>query len=187
MYLPLSNRKIEHISNMDHISMNYVNYEKSIMQKYHVKLVGWPDDVKFINPASLTNIDDLRKLRQVLRTQACHWVKLSDREVRQHTESIKQREVSGACVGRKRKARSDKGKPRKQVARECQDKDADDCDDEDGNDDGRDYDDNDQSPGPSSATVPTRMQTRSKTGHISTRTFKSKEIIESDEEFEEED
>ena len=59
--------------------------------------------------------------------------------------------------------------------------------DGDGSDDGRDDDDNDQSPGPSSATAPTRMQTRSKAGRISTRTFKSKEIIESDEEYEEED
>lgn len=167
--------------------MNYVNYEKSIIQKYHVKLVGWPEDVNFINPVSLTNVDDLRKLQQALRTQACHWVKLSDREVRQHTKSIKQREASGACVGRKRKTRSDKGKPRKRVARELRDKDADDCDNGDGSDDGRDDDDNDQSPSPLSATAPTRMQMRSKAGRISTRTFKSKEIIESDEEYEEED
>lgn len=167
--------------------MNYVNYEKSIIQKYHIKLVGWPEDVNFINPASLTNVDDLRKLRQALRTQACLWVKFSDREVRQHTKSIKQREVSGACVGCKWKTRSNKGKPRKQVARKHQDKDADDCDDGDGSDDGRDDDDNNQSPGPLSATAPTWMQTRSKAGRISTRTFKSKEIIESDEEYEEED
>ena len=166
--------------------MNYVNYEKSVMQKFHVKLVGWPDDVKFINPASLTNVDDLRKLRHALRTQACHWVKLSDREVRQHTESIEQREISGVCVGRKRKQRSDKGKPRKRVAREHRDNDADDGDD-DGGDDDDDDDDNEPSPGPSSATAPTRVQTRSKAGRISTRTFKSKEIIGSDQEYEEED
>ncbi|KAF8328053.1 hypothetical protein F5887DRAFT_898053 [Amanita rubescens] len=172
---------LKYIANMDHISMNYVNYEKSIIQKYRLKLVGWPDDVKFTNPASLTSVDDLRKLRHALRTQTCHWVKLSDRELRQHTESIKQREVSGECVGRKRKARSDKGKSRKRVARERPDNDLDDGDDDDGDGDygGDDNDnDNDQSPGPSSAPVPTRMKTRSKGGRRG-RPFKSKEIIHS--------
>ena len=93
--------------------MNYVNYDKSIVQKYRVKIVRWPENVKFTNPASLASMDELRQLRQALRTHDCHWVKITEREVRLHMESIKEWEAGGESVSRKWKQRSDKGKPRK--------------------------------------------------------------------------
>ena len=150
--------------------MNYVNYEKLIIQKYRVKLVGWPDDIKFTNPASLTSVEELRKLRQALRTHSCHWVKLSERDLRQHEESIAQRESAGGSVGRKRKQRSDKGKPRKRVAREHA------SEEDDGNNDEDDEDD--EVSGPLSP-IQTRSQSRR---NASRRLFKSREIIHSDEE-----
>ncbi|KAF8344810.1 hypothetical protein F5887DRAFT_858589, partial [Amanita rubescens] len=107
---------LKYITNMDNICMNYVNYEKSIILKYHVKLIGWPDDVKFTNPASLTSVKDLRKLRQALRTQACRWVKPPDCDIKYLRESIDAQEAAGESVGQKRKRRSDKGKPRKKAA-----------------------------------------------------------------------
>ncbi len=151
--------------------MNYVNYEKSIIQKYRVKLVGWPDNIKFTNPASLPSVEELEKLRQALRTHSCRWIKLSERDLRLLGESIAQRESPGEAVGRKRKQRSDKGKPRKKVAREHA------FEEEEGND-GEDGED-DEASGPSSFTTRTsHLQTRSK----SRRLFKSREIIQSDEE-----
>ena len=138
--------------------MNYVNYEKSIILKYHVKLVGWPDDVKFTNPASLTSVQDLRKLRQALRTQTCHWAKPPDREIKYLRESIDAREAAGESVGHKRKRRSDKGKPRKKAALNPSDEEEGDEDGEDGDGDDYETEDNDLSPGPSSS----RRQTRSK-------------------------
>ncbi|KAF8335256.1 hypothetical protein F5887DRAFT_829706, partial [Amanita rubescens] len=106
---------LKRITNMDNISMNYVNYDKFV-QKYRVKLVGWPENIKFTNPASLTSMDELRQLGQALRAHDCHWVRITEWEVRLHVESIKEREAAGESVGRKRKQRSDKGKPRKKRA-----------------------------------------------------------------------
>lgn len=153
--------------------MNYVNYDKSIVQKYRVKIVRWPENVKFTNPASLTSMDELRQLRQALRTHDCHWVKITEREVRLHMESIKEREAGGESVSRKWKQRSDKGKPRKKrVVRQP---------DEEENGSGVDDEGEENESTPS---VPSRMQTRSKTGHRTSRVFERRRsvIIASDEE-----
>ena len=161
--------------------MNYVNYEKSIILKYHVKLVDWPDDVKFTNPTSLTSVEDLRKLRQALRTQTCHWVKLSNRDIKHLQESINAREAAGESVGRKRKRRSDKGKPKKKAALNPSDE------EEGGEDeDGDDYETEDNlSPGPSSS----QRQTRSKAaGRRRGPASKSRKVaINEDEDDEDED
>jgi hypothetical protein len=96
--------------------MNYVNYEKVIIQKHHVKLVGWPKNVKFVTPANLSSVDEVRVLRHALKSNECHWVQLSEAEVEANMASIAEREAAGEQVGRKRKLRSDKGKPRKKSA-----------------------------------------------------------------------
>lgn len=159
--------------------MNYVNYDKSIVQKYRVKIVRWPENVKFTNPASLASMDELRQLRQALRTHDCHWVKITEREVRLHMESIKEREAGSESVGRKRKQRSDKGKPRKKrVVRQPDDEE---CADEEENGSGVDDGGEENESTPS---VPSRMQTRSKTGHRTSCIFERRRsvIIASDEE-----
>lgn len=92
--------------------MNYVNYEKVIIQKHHVKLAGWPKNVKFVTPANLSSVDDVRTLRHALKSNECHWVQLSEAEVKENMDSIAKREAAGEQVGRKRKLRSDKGKPK---------------------------------------------------------------------------
>lgn len=38
--------KVDYITGMYNVSMNYVDHDKSIIQRYCVKLVGWPDGVK---------------------------------------------------------------------------------------------------------------------------------------------
>ena len=153
--------------------MNYVNYDKSIVQKYRVEIVRWPENVKFTNPASLASMDELRQLRQALRTHDCHWVKITEREVRLHMESIKEQEAGGESVSRKWKQRSDKGKPRKKRV-VCQP-------DEEENGSGVDDEGEENESTPS---VPSRMQTRSKTGHRTSRVFERRRsvIIASDEE-----
>jgi len=179
--------------------MNYVNYEKSIIRKYHVKLVGWPENIKFANPANLTSVEELRQLQQALRTHVCHWIKLTDREVRQYAETIEQREASGEQVGHKRKQRSDKGKPRKRVA--CLDEEDDQSSGllSDAQAPGSSHtrtqrkrvahpdEDDDQSCSPSDprAPGPSNIQTHYKTRHSnSRRIFKSKAFIDSDVESE---
>ena len=100
----------------DNVVMNYVNYEKAVIQKHHVKLVGWPKNVKFVTPANLSCVDEVRALKHALKSNECHWVRLSGSDVEEHMSSIAEREAAGEHVGRKRKQRSDKGKPRKKSA-----------------------------------------------------------------------
>jgi hypothetical protein len=96
--------------------MNYVNYDMQIVQRRHVKLIGWPANIMFIPPSILTSVDDVRLLLHVLRTKKCRWVQLSDDEVVEHMEDLQRRMDAGEVVGRKRKIRSDKGKKRKKLA-----------------------------------------------------------------------
>ena len=148
--------------------MNYVNYEKSIIHKYRIKLIGWPENIKFVNPVSLTSMEELWQLQQALRTRVFPCIKLTDHEVRQHVETTKQWEASGEQVGCKRKQCSDKGKLRKKVA--CLDEEDDTvAPDKEGN-----QPFNPEDPGPSD------IQTCSKTCHNSHRIFKSKAMIDSD-------
>ncbi|KAF8346292.1 hypothetical protein F5887DRAFT_1182188, partial [Amanita rubescens] len=104
---------LRQILKSDSVMMNYVNYEKVIIQKHHVKLVGWPKNVKFVTPANLSRVDEVRTLRHALKSNECHWVQLSEAEVEENMASIAEREAAGEQVGRKRKQRSDKGKSRK--------------------------------------------------------------------------
>jgi hypothetical protein len=93
--------------------MNYVNYDKQVVQKRHVKLTGWPNGINFIPPSNMMCIDDVRSLLHALRTKKCQWVRLSTSEAIEHMEDIERRRVAGEEVGRKRKERSDKGKKRR--------------------------------------------------------------------------
>lgn len=95
--------------------MNYMNYDKAIIQKHHIKLIGWPKNVKFVTPANLSSIDEVRTLRHVLKSNECRWVRLSQAEVDEHMATIVEREAAGEQVGRKRKQHSDKGKSRKKA------------------------------------------------------------------------
>ncbi len=69
----------------------------------------------------MTRCDDVWTLLHALRTKRCQWASLSDSEVEEHMESIRQREAAGEAVGRRRKERADKGKKRKRRSRDNQD------------------------------------------------------------------
>jgi hypothetical protein len=88
--------------------MNYDNYDEKIVQKLKVKLVGWPFE-KIISPAKLYTIDELRTLRDTLRSGACCWVRLSKQELKVLANETAMRRERGEVIGKTRKARSDKG------------------------------------------------------------------------------
>jgi hypothetical protein len=92
--------------------MSYIKYERDIVSKYKVKLVGWPLTVKFANPSEIGTVDDIRHLRQVLKIGECKWVVLTRRQQIAHEEIFAAKVASGELVGKKRKERSDKGKTR---------------------------------------------------------------------------
>lgn len=88
--------------------MNYVNYDTRIVLKLGVKLEGWTY-TEMVTPLAIDDLGDIRALLEALRGNYCRWVKLTDDEVRRHKRDITAREERGEEVGRKRKARSDKG------------------------------------------------------------------------------
>jgi hypothetical protein len=65
--------------------MNYATYEKSIVERYQVKLVGWTYD-KFVNPSHIGTMTDICKLCDALKCGECHWVCLSQHELQDHRE-----------------------------------------------------------------------------------------------------
>ncbi|KAG2117686.1 hypothetical protein BD769DRAFT_1362639 [Suillus cothurnatus] len=48
------------------ITMNYNNYNTAIIETYAVKLVGWPQGVKFISPSNIGTVSEIRKLHDAL-------------------------------------------------------------------------------------------------------------------------
>ncbi|KAG2090399.1 uncharacterized protein F5147DRAFT_542768, partial [Suillus discolor] len=93
--------------------MNYNNYKMVIVKTYAVRLVGWPQGVKFISPSSIGTVGEIRKLRDMLRAKACHWSALTPAEVKAHTAALDVRCLAGEVVRQPHKKRSNAGIPRK--------------------------------------------------------------------------
>lgn len=88
--------------------MNYANYNTAIVQVHGVKLAGFPLE-RFVNPSEVTNITDMRRLRNALRSGECKWVRLSQAELDAHAEDLEACCKDGKVVGKPRKKRSDAG------------------------------------------------------------------------------
>ena len=67
-------------------------------------------------PHNISTIDDIRLLRHHLLDKTCKWVWLNQDEVKKHMATFAAQVKDGIVAGRKRKVRSDKGKPRKKRA-----------------------------------------------------------------------
>ncbi|KAF8798805.1 hypothetical protein BYT27DRAFT_7343194 [Phlegmacium glaucopus] len=88
--------------------MNYINYDVQVVQRLKVKLMGWTFHM-FVSPQDINAVDDLRTLRDALRCGSCFWMRMSNPEVTRHAAHMLEREEAGEIIGKKRKARSDKG------------------------------------------------------------------------------
>ncbi|KIN94170.1 hypothetical protein M404DRAFT_72877, partial [Pisolithus tinctorius Marx 270] len=96
-------------TNKRNIVMNYLNYERSIILAYSIKLVGWPTDIKFVNPSSIGVISEVIRLRDALRSGACFWKKLSKRERQEFSAQWESQVTAGEAVLKPRKKRADAG------------------------------------------------------------------------------
>ena len=92
--------------------MCYVKYDRDIVSKHKVKIVGWPEAVKFANPSEIGTVDKIRKLRQALKVGNCKWVVQSRRQQAAHAEMLAAKVAASKLAVKKRKQRSDKGKTR---------------------------------------------------------------------------
>ena len=57
--------------------MSYTRYNIDIVEKLHVKLVGWPAGIPFASPSLISTVGDVKILHEALKTQECKWVSLS--------------------------------------------------------------------------------------------------------------
>jgi len=101
------------VTGKKNIVMNYNNYETSIIETYGVRLVGWPNGVKFTSPSNIGTVGDIRKLWDALKAHTCYWTSLSPAEVKAHASELATRRSAGEVVRKPRKKRSDIGVSRK--------------------------------------------------------------------------
>jgi hypothetical protein len=164
--------------NLKNISMSYVNYERDIITKYKIKLIGWPTAVKFASPSEIGTVDDIRLLRQALKVGDCKWMVLTRRQQQAHIETLAARVAAGEVVGKKRKQRSDKGKTRKKSSK-ARGRDAGEKNGIDGENDGSENEDIDQTSGGQAGQRP--LKKKRKTVGVARKlppTVKSHEFIE---------
>jgi hypothetical protein len=100
------------ILNLKNVGMCYVKYEQDIVTKHKVEIVGWPTSVKFANPSEIGTVEDIRKLRQALKVGECKWIVQSRGQQAAYAEMLMRKVAADEQVVKKRKERSDKGKPR---------------------------------------------------------------------------
>jgi hypothetical protein len=77
--------------------MNYLNYERQIVEKYSVELTGWPIHGPICNPGKLDSAD-LAILRRALVDEVCKWRKLTEEEAKDRETSNQQRAACGEPV-----------------------------------------------------------------------------------------
>ncbi|KAJ7034811.1 hypothetical protein C8F04DRAFT_1259490 [Mycena alexandri] len=95
------------------IQMKYNDYD-SLLTEYHVKLLGWPEEVEFLAPSVLGNVERLRPLYDALISGSCRWQKMSDARIAEHKAAMAEK----TAAKKKKKERSDKGLTREEAAEE---------------------------------------------------------------------
>jgi hypothetical protein len=91
--------------------MDYVRYEKLIVETFGAVLVGWPFLGHIRNPGTL-NVNELIVLRDALINRECHWKILEPHELEARWDNNQQRAANGEEVyGPVRKQRARKKGP----------------------------------------------------------------------------
>ncbi|KIM61913.1 hypothetical protein SCLCIDRAFT_120782, partial [Scleroderma citrinum Foug A] len=89
----------EKYQNDSNIRMNYNNYEGSIVERYGVALVGWPDNLLPVqNPSSVGGREVLQPLLDALVTQTCYWIRLTDDQLVKRIDDNGMHQAKGEAV-----------------------------------------------------------------------------------------
>ncbi|KDQ59366.1 hypothetical protein JAAARDRAFT_46817 [Jaapia argillacea MUCL 33604] len=98
-------------------TMQYVNYECDIIQKYEIILEGWTHE-KFVNLSKLSDaLEPLQNLLDALHKGTCKFIKLSTAQQEQRHEEFNARVEAGkAEAPQPWKQRKDAGKKRPQAS-----------------------------------------------------------------------
>ncbi|KAJ7021720.1 hypothetical protein C8F04DRAFT_1273385 [Mycena alexandri] len=95
------------------IQMKYNDYD-SLLTECHVELLGWPEEVEFLAPSVLGNVERLRPLYDALISGSCRWQKMLDARIAEHKAAMAEK----TAAKKKKKERSDKGLTREEAAEE---------------------------------------------------------------------
>jgi len=91
------------------ITMNYANYERSIVERYGVTLQGWPSALLPVqNPSCIGGREQVQALLNALDNKTCTWTTLTEDELRQRMTSNRARHANGEAVYKPRKKRATK-------------------------------------------------------------------------------
>ncbi|PCH43996.1 hypothetical protein WOLCODRAFT_141380 [Wolfiporia cocos MD-104 SS10] len=149
--------------------MNYKNYEKDIVCRYSIELIGWTHK-KWANPSDLsTSLPPLQKLLDALKSGECRFIRLSAAALLERKKEYARKLDAGEITSWKK--RKDTGKKR-----DCTRKkkgqgggEADECDEEEEEEGEKGDEDKDED------------YQHSKRRHIATRSeLKSSEFVNSD-------
>ncbi|THG92537.1 hypothetical protein EW026_g8394 [Hermanssonia centrifuga] len=84
------------------VLMNYINYERKIVEQHGVELQGWPCK-KFVNPGDVKGRQELEKLFHALHTKTCAWKPLSAGELEERQCRNRERQAAGEVIYKPRK------------------------------------------------------------------------------------
>ncbi|KAG2337990.1 hypothetical protein BDR05DRAFT_1004609 [Suillus weaverae] len=97
--------------------MQWIHYFRNIVQRYQVIIVGWPDNIPFVNLSKVSSsLSELERLFNMWDTHITCWKTLSDEEFAKLYEERNEELKSGQIEDIRRRTRSDKGKKRKRPA-----------------------------------------------------------------------
>lgn len=119
------------ITKIPNLTMQYVHYDRDIVQAHGVKLIGWTHPT-FCTPSNLgSNEGHLITLNNALVSGACRWVSVNQEGRADHAEEWAERLRNGEVRAPKvRQPRKDKGTKRAKCARDDQDAEDDRCGDQ---------------------------------------------------------
>lgn len=100
----------EHMTGRKQVPMNYANYWTKIVERYHIMLAGWPQNVKFANPSDIATLPELKRLRDALKWKKCHWVRLTAAQVAEQLEKNNVATPAAEAPAQQKNKRTRKGK-----------------------------------------------------------------------------
>ncbi|KAJ7823740.1 hypothetical protein B0H13DRAFT_1919507 [Mycena leptocephala] len=89
------------------LEMVWANYDLKVRHKLGVELAGWPKDIEVGNPSSMS-AEGVRRIRDLLRTGAIHWVALTKSQRLELAKEIEEKRATSTMKTRKPCSNKDK-------------------------------------------------------------------------------
>lgn len=79
--------------------MNYLNYERSIVEKHAVALIGWPEELLPVrNPGCIGSREAVALLRNALVDKDCRWIRLTNEQRENRIKDNQARQARGGSL-----------------------------------------------------------------------------------------